>query len=366
MLVALLWGAFALNYADRQLPFSIFPALQRDLGFSGSQLGLIGSIFLWIYAMSMPIAGRMADLFRRDRMILSSILLWSLATICSGLAVSVPTFLACRAFIGVTEALYYPAAAGLIAQFHSAANRSKALGLHQTAQFAGLAAGGWYGGYTADNFSWRMGFIFAGIAGILYAVLLGFKVPHREVPLPPAGKTGWRTMLDPFRSFCFVALSVSFFAHCAMLWVFYAWYPSFLYERYHLTMTESGWNATLFVQVSCALGVFLGAALADRLTAKVAAARFYVMAVGILLSTPMGYLTFATHELNTARLCSAFYGLFAGFIAANAFSAAFDVVAAHNHSFAAGALNATENTTTPWAFIALHNASACSVDDLPW
>ena len=104
MLVALLWGAFALNYADRQLPFSIFPALQRDLGFSGSQLGLIGSIFLWIYAMSMPIAGRMADLFRRDRMILSSILLWSLATICSGLAVSVPTFLACRAIS--------PAAAG--------------------------------------------------------------------------------------------------------------------------------------------------------------------------------------------------------------------------------------------------------------
>ena len=70
-----------------------------------------------------------------------------------------------------------------------------------------------------------------------------------------------------------------------MLWVFYAWYPSFLQERYHLSMTDSGFNATIYVQVSCALGVVLGGAFADRLSKRMPAARLYV-AAGNLIRQP--------------------------------------------------------------------------------
>ena len=63
ILVALLWVAFFLNYADRQVAFSILPALQRDLHFTAVQLGLVGTVFIWVYSLSMPAAGRLADLF---------------------------------------------------------------------------------------------------------------------------------------------------------------------------------------------------------------------------------------------------------------------------------------------------------------
>ena len=43
-LIAYLWIAFALNYIDRQMVYSLFPALKADLGFTSSTLGLIGSI----------------------------------------------------------------------------------------------------------------------------------------------------------------------------------------------------------------------------------------------------------------------------------------------------------------------------------
>ncbi len=101
-------------------------------------------------------------------------------------------------------------------------------------------------------------------------------------------------------------------------------------------MADSGFNATVFPQVSCALGVVIGGALADRLSKHRAASRFYVAAAGILLSSPLGYLTFAADSLDIARLCSAGYGLFAGFMIANVFAASYDVIAPRSFGFGAG------------------------------
>jgi len=113
-LVAFLWIAFALNYGDRQMVYSIFPVLKTDIGFTDAQLGLIGSIFSMSYTICMPIAGRLADVFRRDRMIIASVVLWSVATLGSSLSGSVLVFLAWRAVMGITESLYYPAAMGTL------------------------------------------------------------------------------------------------------------------------------------------------------------------------------------------------------------------------------------------------------------
>ena len=63
--LGLLWVAFALNYVDRQIAYSIFPALRADLGFNQVQLGLVGTVFLWTYAIFLLPAGRAADRFSR-------------------------------------------------------------------------------------------------------------------------------------------------------------------------------------------------------------------------------------------------------------------------------------------------------------
>ena len=43
-------------------------------GFTDSQLGLTGSIFLWVYGIGCPIAGQIGDKFSKRRLIV-----WSLA-----------------------------------------------------------------------------------------------------------------------------------------------------------------------------------------------------------------------------------------------------------------------------------------------
>ena len=146
-MVGLLWVAYFINYSDRQVVFSIYPALKKDLHFSNAQLGLIGSTFLWVYALCMAVSGRVADIFPRDRIVIASLILWSLATFGSGTSPSVGAFLIWRGVMGVTESLYVPAAVGLIASLHSGATRSRALSLHSTAQLSGsLQAAG-----TADG-----------------------------------------------------------------------------------------------------------------------------------------------------------------------------------------------------------------------
>jgi MFS family permease len=338
-LVAFLWFALALNYIDRQMVYSIFPALKSELHFTDVQLGLTGSVFAWVYALCMPVAGYLSDRLRRDRMIVAGMALWSAATLGCGLSNSVFMFLLWRSVMGITESLYYPAAVSALASAHTGATRSKAMGIHQSAQLAGIVAGGSYGGWMADHAGWRVGFGTAAVVGILYSFVLS-----RNLPLSQASREQMighpiQSSIQILQSRCYLALSVAFFAFCAMLWIFYAWLPTFLFERFHLSMAESGFRATLFVQVSCGAGIVVGGILADRLSKRIPAARLYIAAVGILLCAPFGYLTFAAQSLTWATVCSSAYGAFSGLMVANVFAAAYDIVAPGSYGLAAGLLN---------------------------
>ncbi len=101
----LLWVAFALNYIDRQIAYSIFPVLRKQLGFSELQLGLVGAVFLWSYGAALVFTGRAADRLNRRTLILLGLLLWSGATAGSGLSTSPVLFLIWRSVVGVSEAM---------------------------------------------------------------------------------------------------------------------------------------------------------------------------------------------------------------------------------------------------------------------
>ncbi len=336
-LIAYLWIAFAINYTDRQMVYAMFPALQADLGFVPAQLGLIGAIFLWVYTLAMPLAGRAADLWRRDRLILSSLILWSIATLGCGISTSTTAFLAWRAVMGLTEALYYPAALALIAASYPDAARSRALGIHQSAQLIGVIAGGWYGGWAADHVGWRSAFWVAAAVGIAYSAILARSLNNQSTPQTSPNQPGNLSAL--LGSPVYLALCAAFAAFCAIQWIFFAWFPTFLQERFQLSMTDSGWNATVFVQGSTILGILLGGVLADRLRKTQPAARIYVTAAGAFIGSPFAYLTFSSGTLLEARCASAAFGLFAGFLATNVFSAAYDVVPVNQRGLAGGVLN---------------------------
>lgn len=337
-MVGLLWFAYLLNYVDRQIIFSIFPALRADLGFSDVQLGLVGTLFLWVYSLCMPVTGRLADLIRRDRLVLTSLLLWSLATLGTALSGTATSLLLWRAVMGVTESLYVPAALSIIAILHRGATRSKALAIHGSAQFVGIVAGGWYGGWAADHIGWRTGFAVLAFAGLAYGFLLWYvfrRMPFLSNPPPQlAAKPA-----DILKAACYWTLALAFFGFCTMLWMLYAWFPSFIYEHYHQSMTQSGLIATVCLQTSCVLGILIGGVVADRLVERIRSGRFLIAAIGLAGCAPFAYLSLAAGSLTIAKLSAAGFGFFAGLWISNMFAASYDVIARQNYGLSTGILN---------------------------
>ncbi len=335
--VAFLWVAFFLNYTDRQIVFSIFPVLRRELAFSDTQLGMLGSLFTWTYSLCMPLTGRLSDLLPRRWMVVASLLLWSAAMIGTASSNTVGWFLFWRVSMGVVESLYIPAAYGVIASLHGDRTRSRAFALHQTAQLAGIVAGGWFGGWSADVLGWRRGYVLLGMTGVLYAVILGRALAG--VPATAPAKRGEGAARSVLGSPRYRLLLAATFCFSLILWLMYAWLPDHVYSRFHLSLAQSGLVATVFVQVSSAAGVLAGGLLADRLRAARPQISSLIVAASDILSGPLAWLTLSAGSLLGLKTASVAYGFASGLHVGNIFPAASQVVPASGYGFAAGLLN---------------------------
>ena len=166
-LVGWMWIAYFLNYCDRQAVFAMFKVLKSDLSMTDTQLGLTGALFLWVYGIGCPIAGFLADRYSKTWLIVGSLILWSLVTIATGLSVSAIMLLGMRAAMGISEALFMPAAISLTTNRTPERWRSRAVASLTTAQIAGVIAGASFGGWMAQQGQWRTAFVVLGILGLV-------------------------------------------------------------------------------------------------------------------------------------------------------------------------------------------------------
>ena len=142
ILIIYLWACYVLNHADRQVVYTLFPALQKQFGFSDAVVGLTGALFLWVYGLCSPLSGMLGDRFSKPRLIVASVGLWSFFTVLSGLSPNGVFLLVCRALLGVSESMFMPAAYALMAAAHGPETRSRALAIFGTSQLVGVAIGG--------------------------------------------------------------------------------------------------------------------------------------------------------------------------------------------------------------------------------
>jgi len=177
----MLWFVCFFNYADRQAMSSMFPKLKTEFGFDKVQLGLIGSAFMYVYAIGSPLAGFAGDRLRRKDLILGGCLFWSFTTVLSGWCGRLWQFITIRALTGLGETFYFPSATSLLSDYHSGKTRSRALGIHNSGVYIGTIAGGWLGAWFADHLGWQAGFYSFGAAGMALALVLYryLHEPHR-------------------------------------------------------------------------------------------------------------------------------------------------------------------------------------------
>ena len=332
----MLWLTYFLNYVDRQVIFSLLPALKTEIAMSDSALALIGSLFIWFYSLASPLGGRLADRYGYPRMILVSLLLWTGATLATGLSASVALLLFWRAVMGVTEALYFPAAVGLLGAIHTLEVRSRVIALHGSAQFAGIAAGGWFGGWMAERYGWRSVFLCLSAVGVVWLVAL-WALLRRTIGDTTSAKRESGRMED-LANRHYGTLALAFFGLCAMLWIIYAWLPLWLHEKFQLSLSASGLQATFYVQAGALTGILAGGIGGDWARGRARMGRYLVIGAGLLLCTPFAVWTFQAQELILATAAGGFFGLFSGMMMANIMAGAYDVVPARSYGLAAGVL----------------------------
>jgi MFS family permease len=108
LVVAILWMVCLFNYADRQAIFSVFPLLKTQMRLSPLQLGIIGSAFMWVYAVAGPFAGLVGDKVSRKTLIIGGLAFWSLITLATALSTRYWHLVLFRSLEGLGEAFIFP------------------------------------------------------------------------------------------------------------------------------------------------------------------------------------------------------------------------------------------------------------------
>ena len=334
IVVALLVPVALLNYLDRQMLASMKFSVMRDVPDIAVEAnwGAILALFKWVYAALSPVGGYLADRYSRRYVIAGSLLVWSAVTWMTGHATTYEQLLGTRALMGISEALYIPAALALIADYHTGRTRSRAVGLHQMGIYVGVIIGG-FGGYAADNpaLGWRWAFEACGLAGIIYVLPLFalLRDPARRAgetvdcsmsagaatPISPAG-----AIRELAGNTSFILLVLYFTLPALAGWIVRDWMPAILKAEFGIGQGLAGVSATVYWQSAAIAGAIGGGWLADRWMRKTPRGRIFVSAAGMSLIVPamfgVGYAP-QTGVLWVAVAFLILFGIGWGFFDAN-------------------------------------------------
>jgi EmrB/QacA subfamily drug resistance transporter len=131
------------------------PSIQDDLGFSQENLQWVVSAYALFFGGFLLLGGRVADLVGRRRVFLAGIVVFTVASLVSGLAWSEEALIGARALQGLGAAMVTPAALSiLMTTFAEGKERNTALGAWGGVGAFGAVAGVLLGGVLTDWLSW--------------------------------------------------------------------------------------------------------------------------------------------------------------------------------------------------------------------
>jgi predicted MFS family arabinose efflux permease len=312
-----------LNYLDRQVIFSLFPLLSRELRLSDLELGMVSTSFLWVYAAASPLAGYLADRIGRKPLIVGSLLIWSVVTWATGHAHTLTQLLLARGLMGLSEACYLPAALALIAAWHGEKTRAKATAVHYSGLYLGMVIGGGLGGWLGAHYGWRAAFTALGLFGMAYAVVCALAIrdrsPASSVPSKP--RSFLHAAAVVFRLPAYRSLFAVFASLSVANWVVYTWLPLYLYERFGMSLAAAAFAATFYLQAGSLIGVSLGGWLGDRWGSRGNRARLLLQAAGLIAAAPFLFLSGFTSSTLVLYCGMAAFGIGRGIYDANAMPA---------------------------------------------
>ena len=112
-------------------------------------------------------------------------------------------------------------------------------------------------------------------------------------------------------------MTVVFSAMSIANWLVNTWLPLYLYERFHMSLTEAGFTATFYIQGASVAGIVLGGWLGDRWSLGNPRGRIYTQAAGLLVASPFLFLLGHTGARSVLIAALVLFGAGRGFYDCN-------------------------------------------------
>ncbi len=301
-LLTILTGLNLFNYLDRFVLSAVLTPLQKDFGLSDGELGRVNTIFMIGYFLTSPFFGYLGDRWPRKWLIALGIFIWSLGTVLTGLATSFALLLAYRVLVGVGEASYATISPSLISDTFPERRRNNALTIFYVAIPVGAALGNILGGWMAAHHGWRWAFIWAGVPGLLLAmVLLPFRETERGQAEGSAVEKPRRgDLAELWHRTDYQLVVWGYTAYTFALGAFGVWGPTFLH-RVHGVPVES--SATFFgavLVVAGLLGTLVGGLVATAWQKRNPAGYANMLSLSVVTAAPVAVFSFWTRDKTSA------------------------------------------------------------------
>jgi len=278
LVVALLAAVYTFNFMDRQILATLTEPIRKDLGFSDTQMGLLGglSFALFYTTFGIPVAW-LCDRSRRVTIMAAACGIWSLATAGCGMAKTFLQMAVLRMTVGVGEAGGSPPSYSLISDYFPAKERGVGLALYSLGVPLGSMLGTALGASVAADYGWRTAFFVVGLPGVVLALLMLLIVREpKRGGLDPVLDGGDHAAAPPAlhaigsffanRTLLCVAISsaLSAFVGYAML----NWNAPMLMRVKGMSLKEVSHYYSVVLGVTGVVGTFAAGWLADKLGQK--------------------------------------------------------------------------------------------------
>jgi predicted MFS family arabinose efflux permease len=318
--VVVLFAINILNFYDRHVPGALVEPMRKEFHLSDTQIGLLGSAFIWIYAIVGVPLGRIADSGSRKKLLAWGVVIWTALTASAGLATTYTVLLFSRVGVGVGEAACAPTATSWLGDLFPPDKRSRVLALFMLGVPVGGALGFFFSGPIAQAYGWRAAMVFAAVPGLLLVpALLMLGEPQRgaselhATPLAPASM--WNVLRIPTLWWIIVSGALLNFN----LYAIGTFLPAFLSRVHGLSVAKSGVATGIVYLVGGVTGGVTAGYLGDyivhrRKDGRLLSAAFLALVaipfacVGILQPAESLYMAMAFLAVTYASLTT-YYGL---------------------------------------------------------
>jgi MFS family permease len=323
--LVLLTIVYGFNFIDRQIVGILAPFIQKDLGLSNTQLGLlIGLAFATLYTtVAIPLAW-LADRYNRVNILSIALATWSGFTALTGLATNFAQIAIARMGVGIGEAGGSPPSHSIISDMYSKEERAGALGVYSMGIPLGIMAAYFITavlmGSSPEEVDWRRIFIFLGLTGIALAIVLRLVV--RE---PVRGAMEFEEKVEiiqpPFVESLKILLKIpAWWAMCfGIAFGSFAAYATSAFHTKFLIALDPTFNIQKLViilgiinGVAYVGGTYFGAKLADRWGKKDIRVYGWLPAITILLCLPIGILSYWAPSVEMNLVWTSLFLVFIG------------------------------------------------------